>query len=60
MISINDHSSKKAILYTRVSGDKQRDYGYSLDDQRRELREWAAKEGYEVLEEVTDPGQSGA
>ncbi len=24
------------------------------------LREYAAREGYEVLEEITDPGQSGA
>ncbi len=50
---------KRAILYTRVSGDRQRDHGYSLSDQKRELVEWAAKEGYEVLEVVEDGAWSG-
>ncbi len=50
----NIHSSKQVILYTRVSGDRQRDHGYSLADQKRELEVWAAKEGYEVLEAVED------
>jgi DNA invertase Pin-like site-specific DNA recombinase len=48
------HGPRRAILYTRVSGDRQRDHGYSLSDQKRELEEWAAKEGYEVLEAVED------
>ena len=34
--------------------------GYSLAQQVEALRENAAYEGYEILEEVTDPGQSGA
>jgi site-specific DNA recombinase len=34
--------------------------GYSLAQQIEALREYAAHEGYEVLEEVADPGQSGA
>jgi site-specific DNA recombinase len=59
MPSTNGHGPKRAILYTRVSGDKQRDYGYSLDDQRRELRVWAVKEGYEILEEIEDGAWSG-
>ena len=49
----------RVTLYTRVSGDAQRDHGYSLTDQRRELREWAEKEGYEVVEEVEDGAWSG-
>ncbi len=53
MPSTNGHK-KTAILYTRVSGDKQRDHGYSLSDQRRELEAWAAKEGYDVLKVIED------
>jgi site-specific DNA recombinase len=55
----NGRGPKQAISYTRVSGDAQRDHGYSLSDQRRELREWAAKEGYELLDEVEDGAWSG-
>src|SRR5215207_1275508 len=60
MPSTNGHSSKWAVLYTRVSTDEQAKSGYSLAQQMEALREYAACEGYEVLEEVTDPGQSGA
>jgi DNA invertase Pin-like site-specific DNA recombinase len=49
-----------AVLYARVSTDEQARMGYSLNQQIEALREWCAREGYEVLEEVTDPGQSGA
>jgi DNA invertase Pin-like site-specific DNA recombinase len=40
-----------AILYARVSTDEQL---------LEALRDYAAREGYEVLEEVVDSGQSGA
>src|SRR5215210_5673411 len=56
----NGHGSKRAILYARVSTDEQARSGYSLAQQIEALREHAAREGYEVLEEVVDPGQSGA
>ena len=56
----SNHSSKRAILYARVSTDEQARSGYSLAQQIEALRQYAANEGYEVLEEVTDPGQSGA
>jgi site-specific DNA recombinase len=49
-----------AILYARVSTDEQARSGYSLAQQIEALRVYAAREGYEVLEEVVDPGQSGA
>src|SRR5918997_5858796 len=58
MLSID--STKRAILYARVSTDEQARSGYSLAQQLEALREYALREGYEVLEEVTDPGQSGA
>ena len=60
MPSTNGHSPKRAILYARVSTDEQARSGYSLAQQSEALREYAAREGYEVLEEVADPGQSGA
>jgi site-specific DNA recombinase len=60
MPSTNGHGPKGAILYARVSTDEQARSGYSLAQQLEALREYAAREGYEVLEEVVDPGQSGA
>jgi site-specific DNA recombinase len=60
MPSTNGHGSRRAILYSRVSTDEQASSGYSLAQQLEALREYAAREGYEVLEEVQDPGQSGA
>jgi len=60
MPSTNGHGPKRAILYARVSTDEQARSGYSLAQQIEALRAYAAREGYEVLEEVSDPGQSGA
>src|SRR3712207_3815795 len=60
MPSANGHSPKRAILYARVSTDEQARSGYSLAQQLEALRDYVAREGYEALEEVTDPGQSGA
>ena len=60
MPSINGHGSKRAILYARVSTEEQARTGYSLAQQLEALRQHAACEGYDILEEVTDPGQSGA
>ena len=44
----------------RVSTDEQARSGYSLAQQLEAMREYAARDGYEVLEEIQDPGQSGA
>jgi site-specific DNA recombinase len=60
MPNTNGHSPKKAILYARVSTDEQARSGFSLAQQLEALRAHATREGYEVLEEVVDPGQSGA
>jgi len=60
MPSTNGHGPKRAILYARVSTEEQAKSGYSLAQQLEALREYTAREGYEILEEVTDPGQSGA
>ncbi len=60
MPSTNGHGPKRAILYARVSTEEQARSGYSLAQQLEVLREYAAREGYDVLEEVSDPAQSGA
>src|ERR671932_1053391 len=60
MPSTNGNGPKRAILYARVSTDEQARSGYSLAQQLEALREYAARDGYEVLEEVEDRGQSGA
>jgi DNA invertase Pin-like site-specific DNA recombinase len=52
--------AETAITYARVSGEEQAKKGYSLPDQREGTRRWCEEEGYEVLEEVADPGHSGA
>jgi site-specific DNA recombinase len=64
MPSTNGYSLKRsvlwAILYARVSTDEQARSGYSPAQQIEALRAYAAREAYEVLEEVVDAGQSGA
>jgi site-specific DNA recombinase len=60
MSSLNGHGPKRAVLYARVSTDEQARSGYSLAQQMEALRDYAVREGYEILEEVSDPGQSGA
>jgi site-specific DNA recombinase len=60
MPSTNGHGPKRAILYARVSTDEQARSGYSLAQQLEALRAYCEREGYEILEEVSDPGQSGA
>src|SRR5215218_945755 len=60
MPSTNGHGPKRVILYARVTTDEQARSGYSLAQQIEALRKYATHEGYEVLEELSDPGQSGA
>jgi predicted site-specific integrase-resolvase len=55
MPSTNGHGPKRAILYARVSTVEQARSGYSLAQQLEALREYAARKGYEVLEEVSRP-----
>jgi site-specific DNA recombinase len=49
----------RAVLYARVSSREQVENGYSLRQQLEALRQYAASNGYEVIEEVTDPGVDG-
>ena len=58
MSGVNGHGHKRAILYVRVSTDEQARSGYSLAQQLEALREYAARESYEVLEEVETPDRA--
>jgi site-specific DNA recombinase len=51
--------TRSVILYARASTLEQAKK-YSLPQQIEALRAWCEAEGYEVLEEVEDPGYSGA
>ena len=51
MPNTNGHGPRRAVLYARVSTDEQARSGYSLAQQMEALRAYAAREGYEVLEE---------
>jgi site-specific DNA recombinase len=59
MPSTNGHGPRRAILYARVSTDEQAKKGFSILDQLRALWEYAAREHYDVIEEVEDDGYSG-
>jgi site-specific DNA recombinase len=50
----------RVALYLRVSTDEQARGGYSIPDQRRSLPEYAERQGWRVVEEITDDGWSGS
>ncbi|MCM1236045.1 MAG: recombinase family protein [Ruminococcus flavefaciens] len=49
---------KKCVIYIRVSSERQVQ-GYSLEGQKRYLKEWAEFEGMTVTEIYVEPGKSG-
>lgn len=49
---------RRAIIYTRVSTDRQVDLGTSLEHQRESLRKLAEREGLEVVATFEDQGIS--
>jgi len=48
----------RIVLYVRVSTIEQADNQLSLEEQERQLRDWAAREGYVVVEVYRDQGKS--
>src|SRR5215212_9431431 len=52
--------ARKAVGYIRVSSDEQASSGFGLTTQEAAIRAFAASQGYELLEVVSDPGVSGA
>ncbi len=50
----------ESVIYSRVSTEEQaKDVRTSLRFQQEQCREYCQRMGYDVLEEVTDPGHSG-
>ncbi|SNY19149.1 site-specific DNA recombinase [Orenia metallireducens] len=49
---------KKAVIYARVSSKMQAEDGLSIDAQINQLREYAVDNGYEILNEYVDKGES--
>ncbi|SEA05345.1 recombinase family protein [Selenomonas ruminantium] len=47
---------KRAALYIRVSTDEQARHGYSLDEQRHTLEDYAARNGYTIVDIYADEG----
>jgi site-specific DNA recombinase len=45
-------------LYARVSTSRQADKDLSIPDQLRQMRDWCAKQGYQVAQEYVEPGAS--
>ncbi len=61
MSSINGHGpKKKAVIYARAATKRGEESRSSISRQLEALRGYADREGYAVLEEVADPGRSGA
>jgi Resolvase, N terminal domain len=52
-------SQEHGYCLSLASGNRRRDHGYSLDDQRRELRRWLGENCYRKVEEIEDGAWSG-
>ncbi|MDD2435885.1 MAG: recombinase family protein, partial [Bacilli bacterium] len=48
----------KAGIYVRVSTEEQRDYGYSIDGQIRELKDYCKRKNYIIVDIYNDAGHS--
>lgn len=48
----------KAVLYARVSSEKQAEKDLSISAQLKALRKYAAEKGYEVIREFVDEAES--
>jgi site-specific DNA recombinase len=59
-MTILQQSTKRAVLYARVSTDEQAERGYSLPEQIRDLTRHAASKGWHVIgEPIVDDGYTG-
>ena len=56
--TISKETCKRAVIYCRVSTKEQVDDGNSLVSQERICREYAHKEGYELVEIFIEKGES--
>lgn len=53
-------TAHRAIGYARVSSEEQAASGHGLDYQERAIRSFAASQGYELVDVVTEAGVSGS
>lgn len=53
-----NRKGKRCVIYIRVSSERQVQ-GYSLEGQKRHLKDWAEFEGMTVLDTYVEPGKSG-
>lgn len=51
--------SKRVAIYCRVSTTEQAEEGYSIDEQKRKIREYCEREGHEIYNLYKDRGISG-
>ena len=58
MTEVGQEGNMKAALYARVSSEKQ-DVDLSISAQLKALREYAPRNGYEVIQEYVDEAESG-
>ena len=46
----DDWINLKEWIYVRVSTEEQRDYGYSIDGQLRELKDYCKRQNYVIVD----------
>lgn len=59
MFSVSNCDSERVTSDVRISIEEQLEKGYSLAQQLEAPSTCASSEGYEILEEATNPAQSG-
>ena len=59
MIVETGSRAKRAVGYIRVSTAEQKEEGYSLLGQRKNIEMFAEKQGYELIDVYADEGISG-
>ncbi|HHS96678.1 MAG TPA: recombinase family protein [Chloroflexi bacterium] len=60
IIPLEEESMTRVALYARVSTEMQAEEGLSIAAQLAEMREYAKKQGWEVVAEFVDAGVSGS
>lgn len=56
---VGSTSEAKAVLYCRVSSERQKESGLGIEDQERRLRQWAQDQGVADYVVITDEAESG-
>jgi site-specific DNA recombinase len=49
---------KKAVIYARVSSEEQAKHGFSIENQKKQCKEFAERNGYYVEKMFVDEGKS--